>query len=451
MKKILIIFFYSSFFIGNCFSADFLQDVKQLKWGDLEVVWLKDLKFPRFSAVFYFQDGAINDSIPGLTNTTLEQLTSGTENEVMKEISDFFEFYGAKIKTSVTHEYATLSVQGLTKDINPVMNKVCHLFKHASFPDKELNSYVSRSQSQLKNILTSHSALAERVFRKVSLAGTPFAEPAEGNLESLGKLKSILLKERLSQINQAKKVLYLSGPEEALKMEQIILEKCPWVSERSISKIQVPPTSEQKEIIFIPVPGANQAQIRIGRYLTPEEFKASYDQLTFLAGFLGGGFTSKLVQELRVKRGLTYSAGAYASMQREFGRVGISTFSRNETTDEAIQLIKQILADVGEGKFSDKDFLHQQGHLVGGFAFGFEESSSFLFQLMLYSHQGRGFQDLISFPTNISSMGPQNLADISRKTLDWNKLNIVVVGDKSLVQKLSKIRKVKVVEYDKFL
>src|SRR5690606_23375656 len=96
--------------------------------------------------------------------------------------------------------------------------------------------------------------------------------------------------------------------------------------------------------------GANQAQIRIGRYLNFEEMKGKHDQFHFLAGFLGGGFTSKLIQELRVKRGLTYSAGAYVSMQRDYARAGISTFSKNETAAEAISIIRDVFQEMRDPK-----------------------------------------------------------------------------------------------------
>ena len=81
----------------------------------------------------------------------------------------------------------------------------------------------------------------------------------------------------------------------------------------------------------MPVPKANQAQIRVGRYLTYDESKKDHELMSLASKYMGGGFTSRLMQELRVKRGLTYSAGAYASTQKTYGRSGISTFTKNNT------------------------------------------------------------------------------------------------------------------------
>ena len=60
---------------------------------------------------------------------------------------------------------------------------------------------------------------------------------------------------------------------------------------------------------------------------------------------MGGGFTSRLVQGLRVEKGLTYSASAYASDQKRYGRSGINTFTKNESIVELLKTTKKIIED----------------------------------------------------------------------------------------------------------
>lgn len=450
MKKILsitLLFLVSSAAMG----ASFLDSIKRMKWGDLDVVWIEDNKFPRFNAAIYFQDGSLSDPFSGLTSGTFDQIASGTSKESQREISEFFDFYGVSLKNSVTHEYSVYTVQGLTKDIEPVMTKVCDLFNDAQYPQKELGSYISRSKSQLKNLVTSHSALADRIFRKITLSETPYAVPVEGTLATFDKLNPNGLKERLADLNKTKKVLYLSGPSEVSKLKDILQNKCKWTSETKVKNLVLKKPSPQSAIYLVPVQGANQAQIRIGRYIIPDEIKGKYDHFTFLAGFLGGGFTSKLVQELRVKRGLTYSAGAYVSMQKDYGRAGISTFSKNESAAEVISLVRDIFQDISAKKIKPEEFKHQQGHQIGGFAFGFEETSAFLTQIMLYDHQGRDLQELVNFPDVIASLNPESLAQANLEAFPWDRLSIVVVGDRSLEKSLSRIRPVRILNYLDYL
>ncbi|MGE3608542.1 MAG: M16 family metallopeptidase [Bacteriovoracaceae bacterium] len=449
MKKIFLI----SLLISSTVFAktSFLDSVKRMKWKDIDVVWVEDDKFPQFTASFYFAEGALRDSYPGLTQATFDQLTSGTTKETQRQIAEFFDFYGANLKHSVTHEYSVFTVQGLTKDIVPVMGKVCELFTDAQYPDKELKSYVSRAKSQLNNLVTSHSGLADRVFRQISLEGTPYYLPTEGTIKSLDNLNPGVLKTRLANLNRTKKTLYIAGPKDILQFKDVLAKNCLWKNELVGEEVKLVRSLSQSFIYLVPVPGANQAQIRIGRYLVPEEMNGKYDQYSFLASFLGGGFTSKLVQELRVKRGLTYSAGAYVSALKNYGRAGVMTFSRNETATDAISLVRDIFSEISDGKISEKEFKHQQGHQIGGFAFGFEETSAFLGQLMLYDHLGRSLDQLANFPEKVAQFKTTDLSDANLVVFPWDKMVVVVVGDPSLEKSLSRIRPVKILNYKDFL
>lgn len=449
MKKLFCLVLISISQIA--FAADsFLDSVKRMDWGDLEVVWVKDDRFPKFTASIYFKNGAFDDLFPGQTQATFDLLTAGTGKMTQNQISEFFDFYGAKIRNSVTHEYSVLSVQGLTRDMKPLMGKVCELMNEANYPKDEVTSYVSRARSGLKNLVTSHSSLADRIFRQVSLQGTPFEKPVEGNYESLGKLDPEVLKARLQKLNDSKKVLYVSGPSDIKDMKDY-LKSCKWKNEITLPDVKLKKPTSQLAIYLVPVPAANQAQIRIGRYITQSEVQGKYDNFQLLAGFLGGSFTSKLVQELRVKRGLTYSAGAYASLQRDYGRAGIMTFTKNETAAETIKLIREIFSDVSSQKFSMEEFKHQQGHQIGAYAFGFEEMSAFIGQLIQYDHQNRDLSELAEYPERVGKLNPGDLAWANKVSFPWERLTVVVVGDRSLEKSLSVIRPVRILDYKDFL
>jgi zinc protease len=392
--KIKYVSLIGMLFISSAISGEnFLRDVKKMKWkigkDDLEVVWVRDEKFPKFYASIYFQDGAISDPISGLTQTTFDLLTSGTIKQSQREISEFLDFYGVNLKHTVNHEYSVFNIQALTRDIEPVMGKVCEFFKDAQYPNDEINSHLSRARSRLNNLVTNHSNLADRVFRKISLEESYYSEPVDGTLESFKKINHDLLKSRLHDLRNTKKVLYLTGPSEILNLEKIIDKNCAWTNQRKTLTKSVNKPNEQSSIYLVDVPGANQAQIRIGRYMSLSEFESKYNHFYFLSHFLGGGFTSKLNQELRVKRGLTYSASAYVSMQRDYARAGLNTFSKNDTVSQTLSVIRDILTEVTNGNFEDSEFDHQKKHVIGAYAFGFEETSAFLSQLMLYDHQKR--------------------------------------------------------------
>ncbi len=434
-------------------NSEWLDSVKRMKWGDVDVVWVQDEKFPKYSWSLLFKDGAISDKagLEGQTHFALDYLTAGTSKYTQNELNEFFEFYGVNTKSVVTHEYSTLSVTGLTKDASIIMDRVCHLLSEANYPEAEVKSLLSREQSRLKSLVTNHAALADRVFRAETLKTTPFFIPAEGNLKSIQNLKRENLISRLQELKNAPKTLYITGPKDVLSIEKSF-KNCGLTSKNSDKKFaSLTASPKVGKIILVPVPDANQAQIRIGRYLVAPEFKDKNELFYFGTSYLGGGFTSKLVQEIRVKRGLTYSAGAYASIQENYGRAGISTFSKNETVGETISVIKNILNDIKVKGIEEKEYKHQQGHIVGGYAFNFEQTESFLAQVFMFDLQKRSLEELAKFPQTISGISSAQLSSGIDELFSWDRQYIVVVGSKSLLKDLKKIAPVEIVDYKKYL
>ena len=155
---------------------------------------------------------------------------------------------------------------------------------------------------------------------------------------------------------------------------------------------------------------------------------------------------------MRVKRGLTYSIGSYVSLQAEYGRSGISTFSKTETVAETINLVKDILEkNTNPANISAEDIEHMRNYVVGHYPFSFEGSDSFLMQLLMLDHVGEPLEKLYMFPERVKKLGQREVADAIRKLFTWDEQVIVVVGDPSLVGPLSKIRQVQIIKPESLL
>lgn len=438
-------------------SADFRKsEINRLQWGDFKTTWLDDGRFPKATISIYFGDGALRDNQKeaGRTQAAFDLLFSGTNKLDQKKISEFFDFYGVDFNHSVTHEYGMLSFSALVKDLPAVVEQFCHVVKEANYPRSELVPHKKRSITQLKNLPSNHSALAERAFRSVLMKGSSYEQAVEGNLASLELLQSEGLKARWAQLrDEAPKRFYIKGPREALFIKDNFLSKCGWkVGGTQSFRLRNPLSAMGHRLFFVPVPGANQAQIRIGRYLASAEAVDPDERLSFASDYLGGGFTAELIQEIRVKRGLTYSVGSYVSLQADYGRAGISTFSKNETVVETIKVIKDILQkNTDPTKIKPENVDHMKNYVIGHYPFGFEGSNGFLSQLAMLDHVEEPLDSLYMFPEKIKKLGAREIADAVSKLFTWDELVIVVVGDPSLELPLTKIRRVQIIKPETLL
>jgi zinc protease len=453
--------FFMLAILGTSFNtwANYLEDnLRRQNWNGIEVVWLEDNQYPTYTFNVYFQAGAMEDA-PGRygeMEMTLNQLDSGTNRYSQKEIVDALEFYGASHGASVTHEYATYSVGGLVKDMVPTMKMICHLFSDATYPKKEITKTKKRIINAKKNMVTSHGSLASHVFRKVSLKGTGYENPVGGTIKSIGRIQGKHLAAKLNWLNKnVKKRIYISGPSQITAMKDIIINDCKWSAgdyaqkDKEIKKNIK--TTDGKLVYLVPVPKANQAQVRVGRYLSKEEAKRDPDLKGFASKFLGGGFTSQLMNELRVKRGLTYSAGAYASAQKNYGRSGVTTFTKNETIVDTLKVIEETLT-ANSKEIAQHSFEHSQRYVKGSYLFGLESTHAFLNNLIFFDHIGRAYEEIYKYQGNIGTYTPKQLSKEIENTFKWNEQTVLVLGDKKLKKSLEKAGyKVKVLNYKKYL
>lgn len=456
MFKVVVLLF--SFISFSSYAGNYLDsNLRKMDWNGLEVIWLEDNQYPTYTFNVYFHTGALQDEKGkyGVTELALNEVTSGTNRYSQQEIMDSLEFYGAGFRANVTHEYATYSVGGLVKDIVPTMKMVCHIFRNATYPKQVLSKTKKRVLSNLKNLVTSHGTLASRVYREFSLDSTDYAKPVSGTIKSIQKISNKDLINKLDFINnKVKKRIYISGPSQVTKIKDIILNDCKWNTGDFIQQspaITKKPSYKKNVVYLVPVPNANQAQIRIGRFLTASEAGLNPDLQGFASKYMGGGFTSQLMRELRVKRGLTYTASAYASSQKNYGRSGIATSTKNETIVEALQVIKQTIQNNSEAIPAEL-FNHSQRYVKGSYLFSLESTHSFLENLMFFDHIGRDYKEIYDYQKNIASYTSKDLSKEVKALFNWDEQLVMVLGSKKLKPRLEKAgHKVIILDYKKYL
>ncbi len=463
-KKILIVFAVLNligFFVEVSRAEDFTKNIKKFDWNGLEVTWLQDERLPLYHILIYFADGALSDGGAGeksnakaVTNAMFSLLDAGTRRFTQKEISENLEYFGVDYGANVTHEYSTYSIAGPVKDIVPTMKQICHLFHEATFPEQEIKREVRQAQSTIESMINNHGALASHIFREASLQGSPYDYPVAGKLKDLKKLNTKALLAKLDYFNRnVKKKIYISGPERGLIIRGILNEECGWKGTDAIFERHMeytPVLREKPRVVFVSVPKANQAQIRIGRFLNKEEIKNA-ELLDLVSNFLGGGFTSLLMRAVRSKEGLTYSVSAFAAGQKEYGRSAISTFTKNETMGALIDVVRNTLDQVSKQEFNLADFERMKGNLIGGHPFAFEKSSALLTQLAILDHSGRPYSDLANFPAIVQKFGPAETAKMGHAIFDWNRQTILILGDETLKKAVKELGEFENKSYKDFL
>lgn len=444
-----------------CFNvfANYLDDnLRRETWEGIDIIWLEDNSFPTYDISVLFEGGAFDDpkGKEGVTSLALNLIDLGTNRYDQAHIVDTLDFFGASYGASAVHEYATFNVSGLVKDLIPTMKMVCHMFADATFPKRELNVSLKRLKTAQRKMVTNHGALASYISRIVTLRKTGYERPTSGNLKSLGRIKGKDLKTRLDQLNKnTRKRIYIRGPKDVKAFKSIVKNDCKWSNE-GLEKKTYPVVKKGMSpnaggVFLVPVKNANQAQIRIGTYMPKEEAHKDYALTAFTSKFMGGGFTSRLMQSLRVENGLTYSAGSYASPQQNYGRKGISTFTKNETLVDILKLIDKVVADNSK-EISEKLVKRNKVFVKGNYLYQLESTSSFLTTLQYYDTVGRPYSDIYKYPMEVDKLNAMDVQSKVKSLFADPDNSIVIVGNEALVKDLQKAGyKVKVIKAKDYL
>jgi zinc protease len=446
---------------AQVFAAAKIEDsMKRLNWNGIDVIYIEDSRFPTYDMLLYFADGALSDEKGrmGLTHHAFSLLDTGTSKLSQKDILDQFEFTGTEFNADITHEYTTVSMSGLSKDLNASMTQACSLLREANYPTETLKQELDKERSELLSLVASPQALSDRVFREVSLANTPYSYPVTGKLHDLDTYTPTAFRAKMNYfLNNVKKRIYLTGPKSILSVEKILKDKCLFKGNsndfvRSITYKKLKRTSPQ--IVFVPIPDANQVQVKIGRFLNFDEI-GDRRLDTLASEFLGGGFTSRLMREVRVKRGLTYSIGSYISSQKQYGRAGISTFTKNQTVNKLVEVINDSIEKIHRDGISKDDLENSRGAIVGAHPFKFESNRAFLAQLLYLDHIERPYAELFDFNSAVMKYNAQDVAKKIEDIYGMNSQVIFILGDKSIEAELkklpAKLGKVHVTEFKSFI
>lgn len=440
----------------NIFASSYLDDnLTKLNWNGVEVVWLQDSSLPTYDVSIYFAEGALGDHKirSGETELMFDQLTSGTNRYKESEIVENLEFFGASYGANVTHESSYFTVAGLVKDMVPTMKMVCHLFSDSTFPAREFKRTQKQIISGKKSIITNHSALAGQIFRNISLKGSGYERPVSGTIGSIKKIRAKHLAKRLNHFNhKVKKRIYVKGPSSIKELENIFMNDCAWGKAEYVRERPIVKAARKGKIVFVPMKGANQAQVKLGRIMTTQEVRDDQEIARMLTSkYMGGGITSRLFQKLRTEKGLTYSVSAYVSQLGSYGRSGISTFTKNETIVELLKNIEEVIS-ANSNAVLENNFVLSKGHLKGAYLFSLESTSALMGALMSLDHENKPYSVIENFPKEISAVTSEQVKLLVNKIFNWKEQIIVILGDKSLVKKLKKSGyKLEVVSYKKFL
>lgn len=397
------------------------------------VYFLPVMDLPMVDVNIVFDAGSARDAgKAGMALLTNGMLSEGAAGKSAQTLAENFENVGAKFGNGSLKDMATLSLRSLTevRYLKPALDNLKNILTRPDFPKSAFDRELERMKIGLKARKQSPSSIAAEVFMKNLYADHPYASPTGGTEESLNALQLNDLKNYYKKYYVAKNaVLAIVGQLTRQQAEEIANDLFTDLAagERADGLPEVKPLVEAKTI-HIDFP-SRQSHILMGQ---PGIKRGDKDYFTLYVAnhpFGGSGFASRLMDEVREKRGLAYSVHSYFSPMRQYGPFQLGLQTRNDQAEQALALVKSELKKyINEGPKAE-ELDASLKNISGGFPLRVDSNSKLVAYLSMIGFYDLTLDYMNQFVGKIKSVNSAMIKHALQRRVQPDKMLTVIVGE----------------------
>lgn len=410
----------------------------------LRVIVAKSSDLPLITSTLTVKGGASSDpaGLAGTSSLTSELLTEGTATRSATQVARETEALGANLSAGSGWEAASLTLSVTANNAAPAMAIMADVAQNPAFKAEELDRVRAETLDSLSVAFQRPGSLATFATSPVLYAGSAYGHVAGGTPGSLPKIKrEDLAKTHAAYWRPDNAVLVVTGnltPEAGFALAEKAFGG--WKKPATPPPAApAAPTGYQPRTVVIDLPGTGQAAVVLAK---PAITRAdpSYYQGVVANTVLGVGFSSRLNQEIRIKRGLSYGAGSSLTPQGQFGGFSARVQTKNPSAGEVISLTRTELSRLANEPASVGELAARKSVLVGGFGRDLGTSEGLAGILGNLAVYGVPLTEIQSYAAKVEAVTPEQVQAFAKAKLDPSQMSVIVAGDaKAMGEGLAKV------------
>jgi len=366
----------------------------------------------------------------GLSYLTAKGLLLGTSQRDAAAINEELDFMGISLTASSTRDYTAVTLRVLKKDLDKGLDLLVEVLTQPIFPEKELQREVEKTRAAIQSEEDQPEEVAEKAFQKDLFGTGPYGHPVEGTKESLPRLtRDAVIRFHSSFYHPNNSILSVVGDITAQEVHTKILPRFEkWPKGKIKEEVVVTTFAEAQKTLKINR-SITQANIILGQAGVRRD-NPDYYALTVMNYILGGGgFSSRLMEEIRNKRGLAYSVASFFDYGKYPGSFQIVLQTKNASAREGISLSLQQMERIRKELVSEKEIEGAKKYLVGSFPMRFDTQAKLVNFLSQVEYYGLGLDYPEKYPTLIRSVTREAVLRVAQKYLHPENHILVVVAN----------------------
>ena len=426
-------------------SGTFPKPVEETLPNGLRVIVVERRESPLVSAQLLIKNGSEVDpgELAGLADMTANLLTKGTQTRDATKIAQEVESLGASLDSGARWDSSFATVSGMSSKLPQAMEILADVVRHPTFKSEEVERLRQQYLDNLTLALGDPGSIARMVAARVVFGDSPYGHPISGTTEGLTRISAADIAKMHSRYYRPDNAILVIGGDINAKDGVALATKYfgdwqkPSTPMPTLSAAMEGAGSKAGRVVVIDKPDAGQAAVFLARTginrKDPDYFRG------IVSNSVLSGYSGRLNQEIRIKRGLSYGAGSQLDTRRDVGPFVASAQTKNESGAQVADLLLGEISRLSSAPPADVELTPRKAVLIGGFSRNLETASGLVGQVGSLALYGLGLDEINRYINNVQAVSTADIQKFAGTRLDAKTSNIIIVGNaKAFLPELQK-------------
>jgi zinc protease len=405
----------------------------------LEVVVAERPGVPLAAARLVLRGGSSLDPAGrhGLAHLAAISARRGTRRRTGPQIDLTVESLGAELGSGVDEDASYYGISAPVEGLATCLDILSDVAARPTFPAAEVARLRRREIAALAHDADEPSLVADRAMLEAAYAGHPYGHASEGRARDLSRATraDVIRYHEQAYVPAAGLVVVVGRVRRDEVLEQVRRRFGSWKGKGPAPVPPGAPPPTPSRVIVVDKPDVTQTQVRVasGGFARASP---DYHAGVVASALLGGGFASRLMDAIRVQRGLSYGVRSRFLTSGTGGLFSISTFTKLETTAEIVKVALDETARFADGGPTEEELERTRAYLCGLFPLSLETHDQLaekLADLALFSLPD---EEITRFPEKVRAVGPEAVKAAARRYFPLERRLVVAVGPASRIAKM---------------
>jgi len=365
----------------------------------------------------------------GVASLTADLLNQGTAKRTANQISDAIDFIGGALESGADTDFATVALSVLAKDLDTGFDLLGDILMHPAFREEEVARRREAALGSIRAAEDQPGTVAAKAFQKTLFGGEPYGHPTEGTRESVTKLTRADVVDFYHRYYRPGRTIVtvvgdVSSADIADRLEHTLAGWTGGAGEPFRYPTEHTPA---KRLVTIDKP-LTQANIILGHRGIARD-NPDYYAITVMNYVLGsGGFSSRLLDNIRTQNGLAYSVGSAFSVNKNPGSFQVVMQTKSASAADAIARARAEIDRIRREPITDDELSEAKRYLTGSFPLKLDSTrkiAGFLAQVEFY---GLGHDYADTYGERINAVSKDDVLRVAQRYLKPDDLILVVVA-----------------------